>query len=80
MIKTLQLFLLLTLTATCHRKTTLTIYTYDAFAASWGPAPKIKKAFEKEHDCTVKFVGISSSIGHFVKYNSKVNVPKQIYC
>jgi len=63
MIKTLQLFLLLTLTVFSTEKPTLTIYTYDAFAASWGPAPKIKQAFEKEHDCTVKFVGISSSIG-----------------
>ena len=44
-------------------KTTLTIYTYDAFSASWGPAPKIKKAFEKEHNVTLKFVGLSSSIG-----------------
>ncbi|MDQ7084011.1 MAG: hypothetical protein Q9M36_03370 [Sulfurovum sp.] len=25
--------------------------------------PKSKKAFEEEHDCTVKFVGVSSSIG-----------------
>ncbi|HFD14538.1 MAG TPA: thiamine ABC transporter substrate binding subunit, partial [Epsilonproteobacteria bacterium] len=44
-------------------KPTLTIYTYDAFSASWGPAPKIKKAFEKEHNVTLKFVGLSSSIG-----------------
>ncbi len=44
-------------------KPTLTIYTYDAFTASWGPAPKIKQAFEKEHHCTLKFVGLSSSIG-----------------
>jgi len=63
MIKTLQLFLLLTFTVFATEKPTLTIYTYDAFAASWGPAPKIKKAFEKEHDCIVKFIGISSSIG-----------------
>jgi thiamine transport system substrate-binding protein len=63
MIKILQLFLLLTLTVFATEPPTLTIYTYDAFAASWGPAPKIKKAFEKEHDCIVKFIGISSSIG-----------------
>lgn len=44
-------------------KPTLTIYTYDAFAASWGAAPKIKKAFEKECKCNLKFVGASSSIG-----------------
>jgi len=60
-IMTLLWFLTISLFAT--DKPTLTIYTYDAFAASWGPAPKIKKAFEKEHDCTVKFIGISSSIG-----------------
>jgi thiamine transport system substrate-binding protein len=41
----------------------LIIYTYDAFAASWGPAPKIKKIFEKEHNCTLNFVAASSSIG-----------------
>jgi thiamine transport system substrate-binding protein len=44
-------------------KSILTIYTYDAFSASWGPASKIKKVFEKEHNCTIRFVGISSSIG-----------------
>jgi thiamine transport system substrate-binding protein len=63
MIKTLQLFLLLTLAIFATNKPTLTIYTYDAFASSWGPAPKIKQAFEKEHNCNVKFVGVSSSIG-----------------
>ncbi|MCF6245608.1 MAG: thiamine ABC transporter substrate binding subunit [Sulfurovum sp.] len=63
MIKTIQLFLLLTLAVFATEKPTLTIYTYDAFAASWGPSPKIKIAFEKEHNCTLKFVGLSSSIG-----------------
>ena len=63
MIKILQFFLLLSFTLFAIEKPTLTIYTYDAFAASWGPAPKIKKAFEKEHNVTLKFVGLSSSIG-----------------
>lgn len=67
MIKIIQLLLLsifLSITSMASdTKPTLTIYTYDAFAASWGPAPKIKKAFEKLHDCNVKFVGMSSSIG-----------------
>ena len=63
MIKILQILLLLTLSVLATDKPTLTIYTYDAFAASWGPAPKIKQAFEKEHNCTLKFVGLSSSIG-----------------
>jgi len=44
-------------------KPTLVVYTYDSFTASWGPAPKVKEAFEKECDCNLKFVSTSSSIG-----------------
>jgi len=40
----------------------LTIYTYDAFATDFGPAPKIKAIFEKKNRCILKFVGASSSI------------------
>ena len=67
MLKSIQIFLLfafLLITANASdTKPTLTIYTYDAFAASWGPAPKIKTAFEKEENCHLKFVSVSSSIG-----------------
>ena len=63
MIKILHILLLLTALTLGNEKPTLTIYTYDAFAVSWGPGPKIKEAFEKEHNCNVKFVGMSSSIG-----------------
>lgn len=42
---------------------TLTIYTYDAFAAEWGPAPGLKAGFEATCDCTVNFVSVNSSIG-----------------
>ena len=44
-------------------KPVLTIYTYDAFAADWGPAPKIKKAFEAECACQLDFIATDSSIG-----------------
>lgn len=44
-------------------KPTLVIYTYDSFAASWGPAPLITKAFDKKYNCNLKFVATSSSIG-----------------
>jgi thiamine transport system substrate-binding protein len=44
-------------------KPVLTIYTYDAFAADWGPAPLIKKAFEGQCDCQLDFVATDSSIG-----------------
>ena len=63
MLKIIHTLLLLTLFTFAADRPILTIYTYDAFSASWGPAPKIAKAFEKENNCTVKFVGVSSSIG-----------------
>lgn len=63
-IQTLLLTLIFSITSMASdTKPTLIIYTYDAFAASWGPAPKIAHAFEEEHNCTLKFIGISSSIG-----------------
>src|SRR3569833_4361071 len=42
---------------------TLTIYTYDAFAADYGPGPGLKAGFEKTCGCTVNFVAADSSIG-----------------
>src|SRR4051812_9215256 len=42
---------------------TLTIYTYDAFAADYGPGPGLKAGFEKTCACTVEFVATDSSIG-----------------
>ncbi len=44
-------------------KPTLVVYTYDSFTASWGPAPKVKEAFEKRCDCNLEFVSTSSAIG-----------------
>jgi len=62
----IKYFLYILLTSTlllAQNKPTLVIYTYDSFAASWGPAPKVKKAFEKECNCNLKFVATSSAIG-----------------
>lgn len=42
---------------------TLTIYTYDSFAAEWGPGPGLKAGFEKTCGCAVDFVATDSSIG-----------------
>ena len=39
----------------------LTIYTYDSFAAEWGPGPTIKTTFEKNCDCTIKFIATSNA-------------------
>ncbi|MDA7848018.1 thiamine ABC transporter substrate binding subunit [Sulfurospirillum sp.] len=48
-------------------KPTLVIYAYDSFTASWGPAPKVKEAFEKECNCNLEFVSTSSAIGSLRK-------------
>ncbi|MCP4317319.1 MAG: thiamine ABC transporter substrate binding subunit [Hyphomicrobiales bacterium] len=40
----------------------LTVYTYDSFVADWGPGPVVKKAFEAQCDCTVKWVGIADGV------------------
>ena len=34
----------------------LTVYTYDSFAAEWGPGPALKAGFEAKCACTVTFV------------------------
>ncbi len=49
--------------AQAQENPTLTIYTYDAFAASWGPGPALKEGFEAQCDCEVDFVAADSSIG-----------------
>lgn len=36
-------------------KPVLTVYTYDSFAAEWGPGPALKAGFEKTCNCTVNF-------------------------
>ncbi|UXN75093.1 hypothetical protein N8D56_09325 [Devosia sp. A8/3-2] len=41
----------------------LKIYTYDGFAAEWGPGPGLKAGFEAICSCTVDFVAADSSIG-----------------
>jgi len=76
-IKNLLLVLLVSVLAHAgNDKPVLVIYTYDSFAASWGSAPKIKEAFENEQNCTVKFVGVSSSIAALRKIQLEGNKTK----
>lgn len=51
------------LPAIADDKPTLTVYTYDAFAADWGPGPGLKSGFEAVCGCTLDFVAAGSSIG-----------------
>lgn len=49
--------------AAAQDREVLTIYTYDAFAADYGPAPRLKQRFEPICGCTLDFVAVESSIG-----------------
>ncbi|QCR37175.1 thiamine ABC transporter substrate binding subunit [Nissabacter sp. SGAir0207] len=40
----------------------LTVYTYDSFASEWGPGPAVKKAFEAECHCELKFVPLEDGV------------------
>lgn len=44
-------------------KPELNVYTYDGFAAEWGPGPGLKAAFEPVCGCTLNFIAADSSIG-----------------
>lgn len=61
---TLNLIALATITSTSAfaAENTLTIYTYDSFAADWGPGPKIEQAFEAKCGCDVNFVALDDGV------------------
>jgi thiamine transport system substrate-binding protein len=41
---------------------TLTVYTYESFTADWGPGPIVKKAFEAECSCDLRFVAVADGV------------------
>lgn len=59
----LTLFIVMVMgSISAEEKPTLTIYTYDSFTNKWGPGPKIKEAFEKSCNCTLKFVALEDGV------------------
>ncbi len=40
----------------------LIIYTYDSFSSDWGPGPQLKKEFESQCSCQVKFVALEDGV------------------
>lgn len=75
--KALPLLALLALPA--FAKPVLTVYTYDSFAADWGPGPVVKKAFEADCNCELKFVALEDGVSLFNRLrmegkNSKADV------
>lgn len=58
----LLLFVTTSLVSAALARPTLTVYTYDSFANEWGPGPAIKENFEKQCDCTLKFITLADGI------------------
>ncbi len=54
--------LLILIAAPVFAKPLLTVYTYDSFAADWGPGPAVKKAFEADCNCELKFVALEDGV------------------
>lgn len=53
---------MLLVAAPVFAKPTLTVYTYDSFAADWGPGPVVKKAFEADCNCELKLVALEDGV------------------
>lgn len=62
MLKNVLPVLLLLSTPVFAAKPVLTVYTYDAFSADWGPGPAVKKAFEAQCGCELKFVALEDGV------------------
>ncbi|MFW0764331.1 thiamine ABC transporter substrate binding subunit [Trabulsiella odontotermitis] len=54
--------LLALLAAPVFAKPILTVYTYDSFSADWGPGPAVKKAFEADCNCELKYVTLEDGV------------------
>ena len=54
--------LLMLIVTPAMAKPQLTVYTYDSFAAEWGPGPAVKKAFEAQCNCELKFVALEDGV------------------
>lgn len=51
--------------ATAQDKPNLTVYTYDSFAAEWGPGRALKTGFEATCGCTLTYVAAEDAISAF---------------
>ncbi|RTY59102.1 thiamine ABC transporter substrate binding subunit [Pantoea sp. YU22] len=57
----LPLLMLLSLPALAA-KPLLTVYTYDSFSAEWGPGPAVKKTFEAQCGCELRYVALEDGV------------------
>ena len=51
--------------AAAQDKPNLTVYTYDSFAAEWGPGPALKTGFEATCGCNLTYVAAEDAISAF---------------
>ena len=51
--------------AAAQDKPNLTVYTYDSFAAEWGPGPALKTGFEAICGCTLTYVAAEDAISAY---------------
>ena len=58
----IALVLLLAAPAAAQEQPVLTVYTYDSFAADWGPGPKVEAAFEATCACDLKWVAVEDGV------------------
>ncbi len=62
MVKQILTLLLLLSVPALAAKPALTVYTYDSFSAEWGPGPAVKKAFEAQCGCELKYVALEDGV------------------
>ncbi len=51
----------------------LTVYTHDFFASEWGPGPIVKKAFEAQCNCKLKYVVLGDGVMLFNRLRMEGN-------
>lgn len=63
----MRLSLLVLLLAACgttlaQDRPTLTVYTYESFAADWGPGPAVEAAFEAQCACDLELIAVDDGV------------------
>lgn len=61
-------------------KPVLTVYTYDSFAADWGPGPVVKKAFEADCHCELKLVALEDGVSLLNRLRMEGKTAKPMWC
>lgn len=57
-------------------KPILNVYTYSSFANEWGPGPTIKKSFEQQCGCEVRFISVADGYSLLARLKLEKSSPK----